>query len=357
MANRRALFRSLLEAAYLWRQKNSAIHSHRYHALYESFEGGHWYAELKNDGSIPVYHSRYLQRYYLLEPRAFLDSPPTVDQKKFQRMQRPKLLFQRLVAHITRPKPHLEIACYYDPDGIIALKTIEVCLPRVSDYDPRYSLATCNSHFMSYFAYKFIFASAIRGMDFDAAYVGRLPIRRIEFTTLAKQRAALLREAKQLLEKAFAENDASNGLRFVEEQLAAKPERADVVHDLLAFLAEEMTRLSTEKRTAARGFIVDLKDFHGIDAHALTPKTRLDEFWKLEAADVFAHLRANKVRLKESDEEKIRERFSKSKSALVPLDSQIAFTDRLIDQIVYRLYGLTPEEIKIVESASAKTSA
>jgi len=62
------------------------------------------------------------------------------------------------------------------------------------------------------------------------------------------------------------------------------------------------------------------------------------------------HFRTNRVRSSQSDEEKIRERFSKSKSTLVPLDSQIAFTDRLIDQIVYRLYGLTPEEIQIVES-------
>jgi len=185
--------------------------------------------------------------------------------------------------------------------------------------------------------------------QFQAPQLRLLPIRQIEFTTLAKQRATLLAKAKQLVEKGVVENDASEVLRFVEEQLAAKPERADVLHDLLAFLAEEMTRLNAEKRAAARGFIVDLMDFHGINAHALTPKTRLAEFWKLDVADVFAHFRANKVRLKESDEEKIRERFSKSKSALIPLDSQIAFTDRLIDQIVYRLYGLTDAEIKLVE--------
>ena len=34
----------------------------------------------------------------------------------------------------------------------------------------------------------------------------------------------------------------------------------------------------------------------------------------------------------------------------------IEFTDELIDQIVYRLYGLTPEEIKIVECGFAKNS-
>jgi len=141
-------------------------------------------------------------------------------------------------------------------------------------------------------------------------------------------------------------------LAFVSEQLAAKPERADVVHDLLAFLAEQMTALNREKRAAAKQFLTDLKDFHGIDAHALKPKTKLDEFWKLEAAEVFAYFRANKLRLKDSDEEKIRARFQKAKDKLLPLGSSLAFTDELIDQIVYRLYSLTSDEIKLVKETS-----
>ena len=50
--------------------------------------------------------------------------------------------------------------------------------------------------------------------------------------------------------------------------------------------------------------------------------------------------------------QQIRSRFEQSKAAILPMDSQITFTDELIDQIVYRLYGLTPEEIRIVEGAS-----
>ena len=37
--------------------------------------------------------------------------------------------------------------------------------------------------------------------------------------------------------------------------------------------------------------------------------------------------------------------------AILLLESQITFTDRLIDEIVYRLYGLTLEEIKLVEES------
>ena len=56
--------------------------------------------------------------------------------------------------------------------------------------------------------------------------------------------------------------------------------------------------------------------------------------------------------LKAPDEESIRDRFQKSKDKLIPLVTQIQFTDKLIDEIVYRLYGLTEEEIKIVEGTA-----
>lgn len=166
----------------------------------------------------------------------------------------------------------------------------------------------------------------------------------------------LLDRAKQLYQRCLKNDSFDAVLAFVVEQLEVKPERADVVHDLLAFLAERMMALNRDKHAVAEQFLADLNDFHSIDGHALNPKTKLDTFWKLQAAELFAHLRKNAktladkgVRLKESDEDKIHSRFLKAQEKIVPLETQIAFTDRLIDQIVYRLYGLTEDEIQIVE--------
>jgi len=183
------------------------------------------------------------------------------------------------------------------------------------------------------------------------SHLVRLPIRRIEFTTAEKKRSVLVDKARQLYQLALRGGNSDSVLAFVTDQLASKPERADVVHDLLAFLAEQMTALNREQRAAAKQFLTNLKDFHGIDAHALKPKTKLDEFWELEAAEVFAHFRANKLRLKDADEEKIRARFQSAKDKVLPLKASLAFTDDLIDEIVYRLYGLTPDEIRIVKEA------
>jgi hypothetical protein len=47
--------------------------------------------------------------------------------------------------------------------------------------------------------------------------------------------------------------------------------------------------------------------------------------------------------------QKIREAWENSVETLRPLLKDIAATDRLIDRIVYQLYGLTDEEIAVVE--------
>jgi hypothetical protein len=39
------------------------------------------------------------------------------------------------------------------------------------------------------------------------------------------------------------------------------------------------------------------------------------------------------------------------------VEADVRAWERVIDELVYALYGLTPEEIKIVESASAKPAA
>ncbi|TKJ28758.1 hypothetical protein CEE39_09830, partial [bacterium (candidate division B38) B3_B38] len=73
-----------------------------------------------------------------------------------------------------------------------------------------------------------------------------------------------------------------------------------------------------------------------------------DEFWKI--------LRDNKRKIRfditrREHVEKIKEEFDTSISKLKPLKNKIELTDKLINQIVYKLYDLTYEEIKIIEKA------
>jgi len=146
-------------------------------------------------------------------------------------------------------------------------------------------------------------------------------------------------------------------------------EQSDVVHDLLAFLAEQMIELNKEKQAKIAEFLEwleveldvkpDRKGNTGIEA--LTGKTKLrnylGDYQKDEEAlsfdELWAILRKNKTRiarnLSPSFMQEVKRAYAESLSALLPIKEKLRLTDGLIDQIVYRLYGLTEEEVRIVE--------
>jgi len=103
----------------------------------------------------------------------------------------------------------------------------------------------------------------------------------------------------------------------------------------------------------------DRKGNTGIEA--LTGKTKLrnylGDYQKDEEAlsfdELWAILRKNKTRiarnLSPSFMQEVKRAYAESLSALLPIKEKLRLTDGLIDQIVYRLYGLTEEEVRIVE--------
>jgi hypothetical protein len=65
----------------------------------------------------------------------------------------------------------------------------------------------------------------------------------------------LLEKGKVLFERCLAKNDFLCVSSFVDHCLKQMPEQADVVHDLLAFLAQRMIELNKKKRAEIRSFL------------------------------------------------------------------------------------------------------
>ena len=82
-----------------------------------------------------------------------------------------------------------------------------------------------------------------------------MPIRQITFTTSSGERTQIFEKSKQLYESYLSQGDKASVLEFVEHQLTQTPERADVIHDLLAFLAEQMIVMNKEKHEEITGFL------------------------------------------------------------------------------------------------------
>jgi len=184
------------------------------------------------------------------------------------------------------------------------------------------------------------------------------PIRRISFTTPAPERARLGAELQQL----YAEGKHTEILAQVEACLPkdaagnfiADQERSDVVHDMLAFLAERMLEMNKQKQQEIKGFLGWLESCLGARVDDLTPKTKLQSYYKYDYEDFLAVLKKNRKKLaidpaRREPAEMLRSEFEGSLGKLGPLLERIRQTDELIDATVYRLYGLNEEEVAIVE--------
>ncbi|MDZ7775290.1 MAG: hypothetical protein U5L09_06580 [Bacteroidales bacterium] len=78
---------------------------------------------------------------------------------------------------------------------------------------------------------------------------------------------------------------------------------------------------------------------------------KLQNWPQLEYKDFLKELKKQQVKLSLSEESEWMQYFNEQKQKANDLQTQITQTDREIDRMVYDLYGLTEEEIGIVEES------
>ena len=112
--------------------------------------------------------------------------------------------------------------------------------------------------------------------------------------------------------------------------------------------------MNKEKQQEIKGFLGWLEGEVGAKVEDLSPKTKLQSYYDYDWDEFYAVLKKNRKRLSinpsaREKAELLKDEFVRSVAKLLPLREQIERTDRLIDGVVYRLYGLNEEEIGIVE--------
>jgi len=285
--------------------------------------------------------------------QAYLDSSSDVVPVPRRNLyNQPKLIFAKIA---------LRIEAFPDFKGEYASANTNCCYG--GEYEQGYLCAVLNSLLLSLVYSEYFGALRMSGgyFQFQAPQLSVLPIRRINFTTPETERKQLKEKGKELYQRYLASHDWGEVLAFVGECLPQKAdgtpdtehEKSDVVHDLLAFLAEEMTRLNKEKQSRIKGFLTWLeKEILKGSIEDQKSKTRIKDFHNGTFEDLLDVLKKNKVvpdPCPSGTRDTIASEFSAAVNALTPLKTQIEATDSLIDRIVYRLYGLTGAEIAIVE--------
>jgi hypothetical protein len=150
-------------------------------------------------------------------------------------------------------KTGAEIKCTIDGKGYVTLQSVYNVSPHTTcQLHPAYLAALLSSSLLSWYlqvtvtGYKRVFP------QLNQSNLAALPVRPIAFTTPQPKRAAFAAIAQRLgAAYLTGQSDAAALECFVDQQLSAVPERADVLHDLLVWLAEFALK-TNDRRLALR---------------------------------------------------------------------------------------------------------
>ena len=133
--------------------------------------------ETKMARALPVLRGDDLRPFIHSTPETYI--PATAvdeDSEKIRRMRGPKIVSQRIVAHVLKPTDHIILMSALDEQGLLNFDTVENTVVTNPQYDIKYLVALLNSKLAAWYAYMFVFNKAVRTMDFDGYYVGKMPV-------------------------------------------------------------------------------------------------------------------------------------------------------------------------------------
>ena len=128
--------------------------------------------QLRSKGSIRVLGGRDLVPFGWRSTSGFLaaaDVPAEV-------IDGPRLLFQNIVAHVLRPRPHLRLIGTWHAGGVATLDTVNNLVARRGDFDLWAMLALLHSKLVNWYVYTFVYNRAIRTMHFDQCFLDKIPL-------------------------------------------------------------------------------------------------------------------------------------------------------------------------------------
>ena len=161
---------------------------------------------LRTHGDTQVIGGKEVKRYQINGIKGYINRADlNMTNEKIQFLLQPKVISQRLVAHIQNPYPHIKVTSTVDKNGkILSVDTVENTVITDSNFDPVFIAALFNSTLINWYTYRFIFCCAIRTMDFDNYYVGKIPLARIT----PEQQLPIIELANQILTTKRADPDA-----------------------------------------------------------------------------------------------------------------------------------------------------
>ncbi len=254
----------------------------------------------KQTGNLkPFLEGKDISSYLIREVTKFLKYEP----KLIHRARTPKVFEvneKLLVQRITGGKKPIKVAYddlkYYNKESIN-----NIIISSKSDFKSKFILTLLNSTLINWFYNKSFTNDSTLTVNISKEYLSKIPIKKI---SLINQRPFI--------------------------------EKADLMLSLNKDLQDQSQKF---QRTIQRKFELDN-----------LPK-KLQDWYLLSYADFIKELGKLKIKLTLSQEAEWEDYFNTEATKVNAIKTQINATDNAIDAMVYELYGLSKEEIEIVEKS------
>jgi len=189
----------------------------------------------------PVIKGKTISRYKFELDEGYLPEK-MIEQNKIKFLLKPKIISQRIVAHVTKPKEHIIIMSALDKDGFLTVDTVENTVITNDKYSLEFLLCLLNSKLVSWYTYRYIFSKAIRTMDLDKYYLGKIPLPNIEinnriFIKLANKILKLNKELQKFGDK------ITDKRKKIEKEIGRIDRKIDEVVYRLYNLTEEEIKI------------------------------------------------------------------------------------------------------------------
>ena len=147
----------------------------------------------------------------------------------------------------------------------------------------------------------------------------------------------------------FIGKSKGNAREYFNKPLSEIPIKNIPLKDQESFiqLADSMLKYKKELNQKSNRFIKRLSDNFNIDKI----NSGIENFANNDFKMLLKELSKLKIQLSLSQQDEWEEYFNSYKSEINQLQSEIEKTDNEIDRMVFELYGLTEEEIKILEDS------
>lgn len=126
----------------------------------------------------PALKGKDISQFRIKKPEFYLPEKvmSEINTETINFLKKAKVVSQRIVAHIQNPIPHLFIMSAVNSQGLLSVDTVENTVITDDFYSPYFLVALLNSKVIAWYCYRFVFSNAIRSMDLDDYYIGKVPL-------------------------------------------------------------------------------------------------------------------------------------------------------------------------------------